>query len=367
MDNLRYGGNTSCVEIRTPGGELLIFDCGTGVRLLGKQLTNEFGHQGIQANILLSHYHWDHIQGIPFFEPLYNPENHFYFHSFPSQSHTVQQTLEDQMKEPYFPVNMSTMQAHRHFQNIGEEPFAFQDATIRTLPLFHPQGCLGFRVECGDHVLVYATDNEPGSPEHDRNVRTLAAGADVLIYDAQYTPFEYVNFKKGWGHSTWREGVNIAKECKVEQLVLFHHDPDHNDQFVDSALAEARKFFPNTIAAWEGLEIDMALDQHKKPSDRVERRGGTRHNVRVPLKVLGQRTDGSSFEEHTELENLSVHGAYFLLENEPDPRNPLHVEFKIPAEPVSILPVGSLKGQLVREEAVELPGKTKKGIAVAFR
>src|SRR5579863_5523563 len=120
-ENLRYGGNTSCVEVRSPQGEILIFDCGTGLRSLGKQLLSEFGHQSIEAYIFLSHYHWDHIQGIPFFEPLYNPENYFYFHSFPAQHCTAQQALDRQMSDPYFPVDMATMQAHRQFSDVEKD------------------------------------------------------------------------------------------------------------------------------------------------------------------------------------------------------------------------------------------------------
>src|SRR6185369_7581602 len=115
LENLRYGGNTPCVEVRTSDGRIFIFDCGTGFRLLGKQLLNEFGHKSVEAHIFLSHYHWDHIQGIPFFEPLYNPENHFYFHSFPSHSCSVQDALDQQMSAPHFPVKMSAMEAHREF------------------------------------------------------------------------------------------------------------------------------------------------------------------------------------------------------------------------------------------------------------
>ncbi|MDP2735543.1 MAG: MBL fold metallo-hydrolase, partial [bacterium] len=281
LENFRYGGNTSCIEVRTPKGEILIFDCGTGLRLLGKQLLAEFGHKSIQAYVFLTHYHWDHIQGIPFFEPLYNPENSFFFHSFPSHARGVQEALEDQMSDPYFPVNMSTMEAHRHFSTLGKDALAFQDGLLKTMPLNHPQGCLGYRMECGDRVMVYATDNEPGSPEHDRNVRQLAEGADVFIYDGQYTPYEYANFKKGWGHSTWREAVTIAQEARVQQLVLFHHDPDHNDNFLDSMLDEARRFFPNTVAAWEGMEIDLGRNEHAQPHNQSERRTSNRRAFRV--------------------------------------------------------------------------------------
>src|ERR1022692_1972941 len=131
-ENLRYGGNTSCVEVRTPADDLFVFDCGTGLRPLGKSLMEEHGHNSIRAFIFLSHYHWDHIQGIPFFEPLYNPENYFFFHSFPSHTESVQAALGGQMSDPYFPVNMEAMAAHRHFDNLCNDVLAYNDATIRS-------------------------------------------------------------------------------------------------------------------------------------------------------------------------------------------------------------------------------------------
>ncbi|MBI2815313.1 MAG: MBL fold metallo-hydrolase [Acidobacteria bacterium] len=370
-ENFRYGGNTSCVEVRSPKGEIIILDCGTGFRSLGKQLLQEYGHRSIEAYVFLSHYHWDHIQGIPFFEPLYNPENCFYFHSFPGHRCTVQQALEEQMSDPYFPVNMSVMEARRQFHNIENETISFKDAVLKTVPLNHPQGCVGFRIESGGSVIVYATDNEPGSAQHDSNVRRLAEGADVLIYDAQYTPLEYVNFKKGWGHSTWREAVNIAKEAQVKQLVLFHHDPDHSDNFLETIVGEAQKFFPNVVAAWEGLEIDISRKEHLHPPDQAERRASNRESFKIPLLVQGKGKDGIPFVEHTTLENLSIRGAYFLLENDPAPDDLLDVEFlgrtNAPdGSPASKL-LRPIKSQLIRKYPVELPDKTKHGIAVVFR
>ena len=359
------------MEVRTPQGEILIFDCGTGLRSFGKQLLAEYGHKSIHAYIFLSHYHWDHIQGIPFFEPLYNPENYFDFHSFPGHRCSVQQALEEQMSDPYFPVNMSHMEAHRHFHDIEKESLMLKDAVVKTMPLNHPQGCIGFRLECNGHVLVYCTDNEPGSENHDRHVRKLAEGADVFIYDGQYTPFEYANYKKGWGHSTWREAVTIATESDVKQLVLFHHDPDHNDNFVESIASEAQKFFPNTLAAWEGLEIDLARDQHLRVPDPSDRRDSSREIFHVPLFVQGRRKDGVLFTEQTMLENLSIKGAFFLLENEPDAEDELELEFRGEAQSRSGLtipsPFNSIKSQLIRKYPVELPDKTKHGIAVMFR
>lgn len=252
--HLRYGGNTPCLELRTRDG-IFIFDCGTGLRLLGHALRKEFGRRPIKARVFLSHYHWDHIQGIPFFTPLYDRENYFVFRSFRSIDTSVQKALEEQMTNPYFPVNMKTMLAHRHFYEIGEEKTAYDSLAITTRRLNHPQGCLGFRIEHGGKAFVYATDNEPGDPQGDQNVRDLAQGADVFVYDSQYTPHEYKAEKKGWGHSTWEEATRIAREADVKKLVLFHHDPDHDDKAIDSILRQARRKFRRTVAAWEGLVL----------------------------------------------------------------------------------------------------------------
>jgi len=254
-ENLRYGGNTSCVEVRI-NGQIYILDCGTGFRNLGKQLQQEHNGNPLCAHIFLSHFHWDHIQGIPFFAPLYtHPTSKFFFHSS-NRTRGLQRALEEQMSDPYFPVNMNEMAAHRQFFNIEEGKLEFDDCTVQTMWLNHPQGCLGFRIETKDNkVLVYATDNEPGHPLFDKAVRKLAAGADLLIYDAQYLPDEYAARRIGWGHSHWREAVNVVMESGAKELVLFHHDPDHTDTCIDSIVTKAREYFPKVRAASEGLEI----------------------------------------------------------------------------------------------------------------
>ncbi len=255
-ENLRYGGNTSCVEVRI-NGHVYVFDCGTGFRNLGKQLQQEHNGTPLTAHIFLSHFHWDHIQGIPFFAPLYhNPRSSFFFHSS-SRTRGLQRALEEQMSDPYFPVNMNEMAAHRQFYDMGEERLTFDDCVVQSMWLNHPQGCLGFRVESRDGVLVYATDNEPGDPIFDRNVRKLAEGADVLIYDAQYLPEEYAARKRGWGHSHWREAINVVMESGARELILFHHDPDHSDDCIDSVVAKAREYYAKVRAASEGMEIRL--------------------------------------------------------------------------------------------------------------
>ena len=254
--NLRYGGNTSCVEVRLDDG-LYIFDCGTGFRSLGQQLESEANGKPIQAHIFVSHFHWDHIQGIPFFRPLYeNGQNQFFFHSS-RRTRSLQRVMEEQMASPYFPVNTSEMKAGRNFYDIEEGQTQVEKATVRAMWLNHPQGCMGFRLETKDGILVYATDNEPGDEVFDKNVRKLAEGADILIYDSQYLPEEYEAKRRGWGHSHWREAVNIVMQSGAKELVLFHHDPDHDDTVIDKVVQEARNYYSRVRAAAEGMEIKV--------------------------------------------------------------------------------------------------------------
>jgi phosphoribosyl 1,2-cyclic phosphodiesterase len=256
-ENMRYGGNTSCVEVRV-GEQLYIFDCGTGFRVLGQQLQDEFGEKKLplSAHVFVSHFHWDHIQGIPFFRPLYDrADSQFLFHCS-SRTRSLKQVMDEQMASPYFPVNLSQMQAQQKFYDIDSGRLNLEDGVqIQTSWLNHPQGCMGFRMETKDGVLVYATDNEPGDAAFDKSVRKLAEGADVLIYDAQYLPEEYAAEKRGWGHSHWREAVNVVMESGAKELVLFHHDPDHTDVVIDKIVHDARNYYPKIRAAAEGMEI----------------------------------------------------------------------------------------------------------------
>jgi phosphoribosyl 1,2-cyclic phosphodiesterase len=255
-ENMRYGGNTSCVEVRL-GDTLYIFDCGTGFRVLGQALRHEFNGRPVSAHVFVSHFHWDHIQGIPFFGPLYdNRENRFQFHSS-GRTRSLKRVLEEQMAAPYFPVGLTEMQARQNFYDLEEGRIQLGDVTLETLWLNHPQGCMGYRLETKNGVIVYATDNEPGDALFDKNVRKLAAGADVLIYDAQYLPGEYER-KKGWGHSHWREAINVVTESGAKDLVLFHHDPDHDDACIDKVVKEARNYYPRLRAAAEGMQIEVS-------------------------------------------------------------------------------------------------------------
>ncbi len=254
-ENLKFGGNTPCLEIRSRAGGLLIIDCGSGLRMLGHALEKEFGRRAIRAHILISHYHWDHIQGIPFFTPLYHRKNEFHFHALRAPGGRMASALHGQMMEPYFPVEMSAMLARRTFAQVQGGEFACGDFRVAARLVNHPQGCLAFRVESDGHAIVYATDNEPGNPRADRNLLELARGADALVYDSQYSRRQLRGARKGWGHSSWNDGVEIARQAGVKRLLLFHFDPDSDDRAVRRHERSARKRFPRARAAFEGLEI----------------------------------------------------------------------------------------------------------------
>lgn len=254
-ENLEFGGNTACVEIRIPGGEVLIFDAGTGIRELGTVLNREHSGRKASLHLFLSHYHWDHIQGIPFFSPLYSSHNQVMFYGHGQVDHPGN-LLIGQMQAPYFPVSMELAAAEKDFTELEQETVKIGEIVVQSFPLNHPQGAIGYRVERDGAVIVYASDLEHGHPELDRTLREYAEGADILIYDSQYTPREYANHR-GWGHSTWLEATRVATDCRVGQLILFHHDPAHDSRTMREIVAEAQRYFPGTIAAREGWTTDL--------------------------------------------------------------------------------------------------------------
>jgi phosphoribosyl 1,2-cyclic phosphodiesterase len=255
IDNLGYGGNTPCLEVRLPGGEVFVFDAGTGARNLGTALMEENRGEEIRVSIFLTHFHWDHIQGIPFFAPLYEPNNHLQFISHASTG-PLKEILGGQMAKPYFPVNFETATEHREFVQLDGKEWREGALRVQPFPLNHPQGAAGYRIEANGAVAVYATDHEHGVAAIDNGLREIAQGADLLIYDSQYTPAEYEKHR-GWGHSTWKEAAGVARDGRVKQLVLFHHDPSHNDETMSRIAAEARCDFEATAAAREGMVVAL--------------------------------------------------------------------------------------------------------------
>jgi phosphoribosyl 1,2-cyclic phosphodiesterase len=254
LENLRYGGNTSCLELRLPDNQSIIFDAGSGLRKLGSTLLEEANGAKLDLKVFLTHFHWDHIQGIPFFGPLFLPGNRVTFYSHCNGS--IEEILEGQMARPYFPIDLDSVAAKREFVDIDSQSMSFSGVTIRPFPLNHPQGAVGYRIEAGKTVIVYATDLEHGHAKLDGVLRDFATGADVLIYDAQYTPEEYVKYR-GWGHSTWVEGARVARDAGAKQLLFFHHDPSHCDEFLDGVGEAARESFECAAPAREGSVVEL--------------------------------------------------------------------------------------------------------------
>ena len=360
----RYGGNTPCVELTTPSGQRLILDCGTGLRVLGRHLDATQDCESNETHVFVTHYHWDHIQGIPFFSPLYAEQNRFHFYSFRSEylgAGSLKRVFEAQMAYPYFPVDLSAMSAQRDFTEVnGGDKFQVPGARVTARWLHHPQGCLGFRFETSAGTIVYATDNEPGDPQLDKSLRELAAGADIFINDAQFTPEQLATSRKGWGHSSWVEGVKVAAEVGVKNLVLFHHDPDSTDKAVDRLLRDARGQFPNVWSAAEGMVMTLGDDDLDVviPGSRE----GLRRDAHFRARVTGLTEGGHAFEEETVISDLTLHGALIYLDHSPKLQSELQVQLDNPGIDGSTNSPLRLRGYVVRIEEQEDKERTAVGI-----
>ncbi|HEX4935865.1 MAG TPA: MBL fold metallo-hydrolase [Gemmatimonadaceae bacterium] len=270
---VRYGGNTPCTELRTDDGWLVILDAGTGIRELGRDLLQRSNGAPIQGDIFLTHAHWDHIQGIPFFAPIFGRGNHFTIWGSQSLERSVDKVVRDQMSPVVFPVTFEELDASIDFKDLAEGTrTAGTGYEVTAFAVQHPGGALGYRFARpgGDGgALVYVSDNELaahpryGSPAdwRDRMV-TFVRGASVLIHDSTYTTEEY-DHHRGWGHSTFRECVELALEAGVGTLVLFHHEPRRTDDQLDACLAECRALVQarggalQVVAAAEGLTLTL--------------------------------------------------------------------------------------------------------------
>ena len=265
----RYGGNTACTELRV-GNRLIIIDAGTGLRELGNALLQEHQGKPINGHIFIGHTHWDHIQGLPFFTPLYMPQNRFTLYGVHGTTTSFEEALGGQMSPSYFPVSMKDMEARRQIEELSG-PVAIDDAKISYHYLNHPGITVGFRIQTPSWTVSYLSDHEPYSKlnnrvefsaKEDDQVAQFVAGSDLLICEAQYTEEEY-KIKRSWGHSTFSDVIGLAVKAKAKQLALFHHDPMHTDEMMDRHLAECREFIQKNghplscFAAQEGMTLNL--------------------------------------------------------------------------------------------------------------
>lgn len=360
----RFGGNTPCLDLVAPDSTQFILDCGTGLRMLGNRWGTEDFPRSSKAHIFVTHYHWDHIQGLPFFSPLYVEKNEFQFYSFRSKflgRDSLRQVFEAQMALPYFPVDFSAMSARRKFRELeGGETFRIGENEVTTRWLNHPQGCLGFRIETPAGIVAYATDNEPGDPTLDKSLRELASGADIFINDAQFTPAQLAATRKGWGHSSWEEGVNIAREVNAKTLVLFHHDPDSTDRVLDGILRQARDEFDSVFAASEGMVITLGAPGQAVQAHLPGSRTSMRQEAQFHACVTGLTTGGQRFSEETTVRDLALQGALISLKHSPRLQSELEVVIETPgAEGAQHL---RLRGYVVRTEVGLEKGTTAVGV-----
>ena len=273
-----FGGNTSCVELTTPTGGVVVLDCGTGARPLGNRLVDRASGP-LSATILLTHTHWDHIQGFPFFAPLFQPDNHFKVYG-PEGAHlSLRDVLAGQMEHQYFPVELDQLAARISYEDLGEGTHEIDGLRVHAQQMNHPSPTLGYRIEAEGRSICYLSDHEPyfegiwreGAPrrktesileEGDRRHASYMQGADVVIHEAQYTPQEYPS-KRHWGHSTYVYVVELAALAGVRRLFLTHHDPSHDDDFIArvereaQALARSLDSKLEVCCAYEGCEITL--------------------------------------------------------------------------------------------------------------
>jgi phosphoribosyl 1,2-cyclic phosphodiesterase len=250
----RYGGNTSCVEMRC-GDHELVFDGGSGLRGLGEALVARSGATSV--DLFYSHTHLDHVIGLPFFAPCYDRNSQIRIwagHLKPERG--IEEVLDTMMSPPLFPIPLAIFTARLSFLDFvaGESLVPHPGIEVRTGLLNHPNRATGYRVEYAGKVVAYITDTEHKPGKRDENVLHLVDHADLMIYDCTYTDREYPAHRD-WGHSTWQEGVRLAEAANVGRLVIYHHDPDHDDNFMDRIAAAAEKRRPGTVVAKEGLVL----------------------------------------------------------------------------------------------------------------
>lgn len=251
-DVLEYGGRTTSYRIQMRDDLEIFIDAGTGISYLP-----EAPEGGRDFHIFLTHYHADHVQGLQFFKPLYQPDNRFTFYGVPVPGVSLEHALGGIWRSPWFPVPFEGTPSYKRYVPIGSDPIELGSLTFRTTRLTHPQGVTAYRIDSPNGSVMIATDHEAGDEAADARLVELARGVDYLFHDAQYTPAEYEKYYKGWGHSTWEDAVAAAEAADVGTLVLTSHDPSRHDAAIDEILTLARARFPSTVAAHEGMQIEL--------------------------------------------------------------------------------------------------------------
>lgn len=278
-ETFRFGGNTTCVEVRADG-EMIVLDAGSGIRPLGVALQKEFQARSINLSVLITHAHWDHIQGFPFFKPAYDPNNQIRIFGFDGAGATFREIMTEPMRSPFFPIAMRELSGKIDISRLSEMRFSLGKVQVRAIFVNHPGVCAGYRLFTSAGSIAFLPDHEPYefflhsargnkmSPEQSKKTAAdghealvqFVHGSDILILDAQYTDEEYQRHI-GWGHSSVSSAVALALDAEVHKLLLFHHDPGHDDQIVDKMLESARALVAKSgkllevEAAQEGAEI----------------------------------------------------------------------------------------------------------------